>query len=72
MPSKLIKEAAILAIHFSKYKGDHSGETYLAKKSQIKKRKGMPAGLWNVERCETIFIRYTAEELQKILSSIKI
>ena len=45
MPSELIKEAAILAIHFSKYKGDHSGETYLAKKSQIKKRKGMPAGL---------------------------
>ena len=72
IPSELVKQAAILAIHFSKFKGDFSGESYLAKKSQIKKRKGMPAGLWNVERCETIYIKYTKEELQNILSSIKI
>ncbi len=67
IPPQLLKEAAILALHFSKFKDDHAGETYVAKRSQIKKQKGMPPGLWNVERCKTMFFRYTIEELQEIL-----
>ena len=69
IPPQLLKEAAILALHYSKFKDDLAGETYVAQRSQIKKQKGMPPGLWNVERCKTMFFRYTNEELQQILST---
>jgi hypothetical protein len=69
-PETLLNEAAILAIYYSKFKDDFAGEVYLAKKSEIKKQKGMPPGLWNVERCKTMFIRFTSEELRAILNRL--
>lgn len=70
IPEALLNEAAILAIYYSKFKDDFAGEVYLAKKSEIKKQKGMPPGLWNVERCKTVFIRFTSEELKAILNRL--
>lgn len=68
-PESLLREAAILAIHYSKYKSDLAGEVYVARKSEISKQKGMPPGLWNVERCKTLFIRYSKEELDTLLAT---
>ncbi|NRA64971.1 MAG: fibronectin/fibrinogen-binding protein [Pseudobacteriovorax sp.] len=70
LPEPLLKAGAILAIHYSKFKGDQAGEVYLARRSEIKKQKGMPPGLWNVERCKTVFIRYEAKELKQLLDSM--
>ena len=62
-----LRPAAILAIHYSKYKGDLAGEVYITKRSQLTKKKGSPAGLWQVGRSKTEFIRYKKEELDAIM-----
>ncbi len=70
IPEDLLRAGAILAIHYSKYKSDLAGEIYVARRSEIKKQKGMPPGLWNVERCKTIFIRYQEDELKSLLNNM--
>lgn len=67
LPEKTKREAAILAIHYSTLRGDLAGEVYFTRRSCLRKKKGMPDGLWLVERSETFFVRYTPEELQAIL-----
>ncbi len=71
LPTLLLKEAAILALHSSRFKEDQAGECYVTRRSSLKKQKNMPAGLWKIEHSETIFIRYSSEELQKILAKIR-
>jgi predicted ribosome quality control (RQC) complex YloA/Tae2 family protein len=71
LPAQLLKEAAILALSSSRLKEDQAGECYVTKRSNLKKQKNMPVGLWKVEQADTVFIRYTAEDLQKILANIK-
>lgn len=71
LPGPLLKEGAILAIHYSKLRGDLAGEVYIAKRSEIKKQKGMAPGLWNVERCQTMFFRYSKEELKGLLDRLQ-
>jgi hypothetical protein len=63
----LIRTAAILAVHFSKLRADQSAEVYLTRRQNIKKRKGMAPGLWQVNQAETLFCRYETEELQSVL-----
>lgn len=67
LPEKTKREAAILAIHYSTLRGDFAGEVYFTRRNCLRKKKGMPDGLWLVERSETLFLRYTNEELQAIL-----
>ncbi len=67
LPAKTKREAAILAIHYSTFRGDLAGEVYFTRRNCLRKKKGMPDGLWLVERSETFFIRYTSEELQAVL-----
>ena len=66
-PPGLIRSAAILAVHFSKLRADQSAEVYLTKRQNIKKRKGMAPGLWQVNQAETLFCRYEVDELQSVL-----
>ena len=63
----LIRAAAILAVHFSKLRADQSAEVYLTRRQNIKKRKGMAPGLWQINQAETLFCRYETEELQSVL-----
>lgn len=71
LPSALLHEASLLALHFSRLKDDLSGECYVTRKSFLKKQKGMPAGLWRIDQSETVFIRYTQEDLQKVLRTLR-
>lgn len=66
IPPQVLRNAAILALHHSKFKDDFAGEVYVTKKANLRKRKGMPAGLWLVERSETMFVRYTKDELDAL------
>lgn len=61
------REAAILALHFSKFRPDMAGEVYFTQRRDIRKKKGMPKGLWLVERSETYYCKYSQEELKIIL-----
>ncbi|MCX6110028.1 MAG: NFACT family protein [Proteobacteria bacterium] len=65
---QLIRAAAILALHYSKLRGDERGEVYVSRRQFIRKRKGMPPGLWQVDQAETMFFRYDAAELARLLS----
>lgn len=72
LPPTLQREAAILALHFSKFKEDLGGECYVTRKAQLKKPKGMPPGLWQINKSESVFYRYSAEELQRLLQTIEL
>jgi predicted ribosome quality control (RQC) complex YloA/Tae2 family protein len=65
----VIRQAGILAIHFSKLRASRSAEVHFAARSSIKKPKGAPPGLWLVGRAESIFIRYEIEELAEALGN---
>jgi predicted ribosome quality control (RQC) complex YloA/Tae2 family protein len=65
----LIREGAILAIHYSKLRASQAGEVQFTLRSYLKKPKGAPPGMWVVERAETLFIRYEIDELKQILGS---
>jgi hypothetical protein len=72
LPTSLIREAAILALHFSRFKDDLAGECYITRKAHLKKQKGMPAGLWRIDQSESIFFRYNKTELDGILQTIQV
>ena len=68
LPAATMRESAILALHFSERSTSREGEVYCTRRQFIRKRKGMPAGLWQVERSESMVIRYEPEELAVIFS----
>ena len=63
----LKKEAAMLALHFSQMARDKKGEVYFSRRHFIRKKKGMPAGLWQIDKAETLKISYTDSELDHLL-----
>ena len=65
----LIREGAILAIHFSKARATQASEIQYTQRSFLKKTKGAPPGMWLVERAESLFIRYEINELKQILET---
>lgn len=64
------RTAAILAIHFSKKRLDQKAEVYFTKKQHIKKKKGLPDGLWIVEKSDNFFVSYADDELKAILDNL--
>jgi predicted ribosome quality control (RQC) complex YloA/Tae2 family protein len=72
LPTHLLREAAILALHFSRMREDLSGECYVTRKQFLKKQRGMPAGLWRINQSESLFFRYTEEELQNLLQTVRV
>ena len=67
-PPALIRAAAILALHHSKLRADQRGEVYVTRRQHIRKRKGMPPGLWQVDQADTLFVAYTDDELAATLA----
>jgi NFACT N-terminal and middle domains len=68
LPPNMLRAAGILALHFSDRSTSREGEVYVARRHQIKKRKGAAAGLWQIDRAESIVIRYEPDELAVIFS----
>ncbi len=69
LSAKVKRDAAILALHFSRLRKDQAGEVYVTQRRCLTKKKGMPPGLWLVQQSETYFLTYTAEELKILLNS---
>lgn len=61
-----IREAAILAVHYSKHSRAQSADVQIATRADIEKKKNLPPGKVLVRRCETLLIKYDRAELQKI------
>lgn len=72
LPTQLLREAAILALHFSRMREDHAGECYVTRKQFLKKQRGMPAGLWRIDQSESIYFRYSEDEVQNILQTVRV
>ncbi len=68
LPPSLLREAGILALHFSDRSTSKEGDVYVSRRQNIKKRKGMAPGLWQIDRAETVVIRYEAAELADLFA----
>jgi predicted ribosome quality control (RQC) complex YloA/Tae2 family protein len=66
---RAIREAAILALHFSRQTKAMSGEVRFAVRSDIERKKNLAAGKVLIRRCETLMCKYNDEELQRILAT---
>lgn len=64
------RTAAILALHYSKFRNDCAGEVYVTQRRFLRKQKGLPAGLWLVDQSDTYYLRYTEKELHHILEKV--
>jgi hypothetical protein len=63
LPPAVLRAAGMLAIHYSKLREGCAGEVYVTRKGNLRKRKGDPAGLWQIDRSGSVMIRYDAAEL---------
>lgn len=70
LPEQLLRAAAIIALHYSSQRSNRSGEVYVTKRQNLRKQKGMPAGLWSVLRSETIQIKYDQSEVDQLLGGV--
>ncbi len=66
LPAHVVRAAGILAVHYSKFRENKAGEVYVTRKSNLRKRKGDPAGLWQIQRSTSVMIRFNADELAAI------
>lgn len=64
-----VREAAILAVHYSKLSRGKSGEVRVATRADVEKKKDLPPGKVIVRRCDSMLVRYEDAELQNILAS---
>ena len=63
----LKRQAGIYAIHFSKVRRGREGEVYCTQRRYLRKKKGLPVGLWLIEKSETLWVRYEEAELATLL-----
>jgi hypothetical protein len=63
------RQAAILALHYSKSRKACEGEVYMTQKQNLRKTKGLNPGLWLVDRSQILFVRYDASELKAIVGT---
>jgi predicted ribosome quality control (RQC) complex YloA/Tae2 family protein len=62
---KLLDDAALLALRYSKAKGKDVNVTY-TKRKYVTKSKGMPKGMVNVSKFKTVFVKYNEERLREL------
>lgn len=64
-----LREAAILAIHYSKQTRAQEADVYVALRADLDKKKDLSAGKVIVRRSEHRFVRYEQAELQSLLEA---
>ena len=67
--AQAVREAAILAVHHSKQGRGQSADVYVATRGDVEKKKDLAPGKVIVRRSGNMLMRYTDEELQKILAT---
>ena len=67
IPEGAKRVAQILALHFSGQKNEKRGEVYQTHRQHIMKKKHLPAGLWLVQRADTVWVSYTDDDLNAAL-----
>ncbi len=67
LPPDVMRAACILALHHSRARESLRGEVYVTRKRHLRKTRGLAVGLWLVDKAETSFVAYGADEANKIL-----
>lgn len=70
LTAEIIRAGCILALHHSRARDNLRGEVYVTQKRNLRKKKGLPIGLWLVERAETMFVTYQPEDAQRLLEAM--
>lgn len=68
IPAATLREAGILAVHFSGLALSRQGEVYVTTRGELRKRKGMADGLWLVQRTKTVMVRYEEADLKAVFA----
>jgi predicted ribosome quality control (RQC) complex YloA/Tae2 family protein len=66
-----IRQAAILALHYSKQAKNQAGDVQYTLKAHIEKKKHLNPGKVLVRRAQTLYISYTKEELKDLVERKK-
>lgn len=66
---KAIREAAILAVHFSKHGRSQAADVRVATRADVEKKKDLAPGKVIIRRSETLLVKYEDPELQGILAT---
>lgn len=69
IPKETLLDAAHLALHYSKAKGENKGEVLYTQVKHLKKLKGMKAGQISVQREKTIYINIDQSRLERLFSN---
>lgn len=72
LTESLRRKGAMLAVHFSKLRAEASSEVYVSQRRFLRKKKGLPVGLWLVEQSQNYFVRYKESEINELLSSLNV
>jgi predicted ribosome quality control (RQC) complex YloA/Tae2 family protein len=68
IPLDALRDAAILALHFSDLRQDYSGEVYITTRRNLRKPKGAVPGYWTILKTEqTLHVRYTVEDVGRVM-----
>lgn len=62
-----LREAQILAVHYSKLSRGHEGEVRVARRADVEKKKDLAPGKVLVRRCYTVVMRYQPQDVEAIL-----
>lgn len=62
-----LREAQILAVHYSKLSRGHEGEVRVARRADVEKKKDLAPGKVLVRRCNTVVMRYQPHDVDAIL-----
>lgn len=68
LKEKSLKEAAILALYYSKLSRSFSGDVQYTQRMNVKKKNKLPPGKVLVNKYKTVYVKYTEDELNLILS----
>ncbi len=68
LPDDLMRQASILAIHYSKMSKSMSGDVQVAKRQDVEKRKHLLPGKVFVKKAEINFIKYSKIELDNLIN----
>ena len=50
----------------------YGGEIYFSTRQFIRKKKGMPPGLWLIDKAKTLYVKYSADDLRRILGTLEV
>ena len=69
LPPTVMRQAALLALHYSKARRSREGDVYWTRKHWVRKPKGTPDGFVILNRAQSLFLKYEQKDVDDLLGS---